>query len=96
MPVAFKLMDLTSKVYVVTGANAGLGLETSSVLARQGAHVVTACRDMEKARAAVEIVQKAADAAGKGSAEAMRLDLASLGSIKGRAHKPQEEPIRQS
>ncbi|MEU0368981.1 oxidoreductase [Streptomyces sp. NPDC006283] len=37
---------------VVTGANTGLGLHTTRVLARQGATVVMACRNEEKAAAA--------------------------------------------
>ncbi|KAJ9444738.1 Short-chain dehydrogenase TIC 32 [Diplonema papillatum] len=81
MPVVYELLDLTNKVYVVTGANAGLGLESSTVFARQGAHVVMACRNMEKAGAALKIVQAAAKDAGKGSAEIMHLDLSSLDSV---------------
>ena len=34
--------DLSGKVYIVTGANSGSGLETSNQLAKQGAKVVAA------------------------------------------------------
>ena len=39
--------DLKGKVYIVTGANSGVGLETSKQLFKQGAHVVMACRRVE-------------------------------------------------
>ncbi|WP_373493616.1 SDR family NAD(P)-dependent oxidoreductase [Aquiflexum sp.] len=34
---------------VVTGANSGLGYETTLALARKGAKVILACRSMDKA-----------------------------------------------
>uniref|UniRef100_A0A2M4BTT4 NADP-retinol dehydrogenase n=1 Tax=Anopheles marajoara TaxID=58244 RepID=A0A2M4BTT4_9DIPT len=36
------------KVVIVTGANTGIGKETAHYLARRGAHVYMACRDMKK------------------------------------------------
>ncbi|MEQ9164585.1 MAG: SDR family NAD(P)-dependent oxidoreductase [Ilumatobacter fluminis] len=44
--------DLSGKIAVVTGANGGLGLETSRALAAAGAHVVMAARNQVKAAAA--------------------------------------------
>lgn len=38
----------TDKVVIVTGANVGIGLETARDLAKRGAHVYMACRDMKK------------------------------------------------
>ncbi len=46
--------DLTGKVAVVTGANGGLGLETTKALARRGAHVVMAARNEAKAITAAQ------------------------------------------
>lgn len=43
-------IDLTGKVAIVTGGNAGIGLETTKVLAESGATVIVGARDIEKAR----------------------------------------------
>jgi NAD(P)-dependent dehydrogenase (short-subunit alcohol dehydrogenase family) len=45
-----KGIDLTGKIAIVTGGNAGIGLETTKVLAAAGATVIVAARDMEKAK----------------------------------------------
>jgi NAD(P)-dependent dehydrogenase (short-subunit alcohol dehydrogenase family) len=70
--------NLKGRVAVVTGANSGVGLVTSAELARKGAHVIMAGRNLDKVHAAVAAVReeqpKAALSAGK-------LDLASLDSI---------------
>jgi NAD(P)-dependent dehydrogenase (short-subunit alcohol dehydrogenase family) len=44
--------DLTGKVAIVTGANSGLGYETSRAMLAAGAHVVMTMRTAEKATAA--------------------------------------------
>lgn len=70
--------DQTGRVAVVTGANGGLGLETARELARKGAHVVMAARNLAKAEAArASIVADVGDA----SLEVRELDLASLDSV---------------
>lgn len=45
------------KLAVVTGANSGLGWHISLQLARQGAHVVMACRDKARALQAMEAIR---------------------------------------
>lgn len=47
-------LDLRGKTAIVTGGYAGLGLETTRVLAAAGAAVVVAARSMDKARAALQ------------------------------------------
>ena len=71
--------DLTGKVIVVTGANSGLGLESTKVLAAKGATVIMACRNTTKAESAKAEVLQAAPAA---TVEVMALDNASLDSVK--------------
>ena len=40
--------DQAGRVAVVTGANTGIGYETAAMLARRGANVVLAVRDIDK------------------------------------------------
>ncbi|RAY13236.1 short-chain dehydrogenase [Actinomadura craniellae] len=71
--------DQSGRVAVVTGANSGLGEVTATELARQGAHVVLACRSLERGRAAVERLRAEVPGA---RAEARQVDLADLSSIR--------------
>lgn len=45
-----KGINLTGKIAIVTGGNAGIGLETTKVLAAAGATVIVPARDVEKAK----------------------------------------------
>src|ERR1700722_6935245 len=74
-------IDLHGKRILVTGASAGIGVETARALAAHGAQVVGAARDLEKAAAATAQVRKDAAANG-GSFELVALDLASLKSVR--------------
>lgn len=72
--------DLTGKVAIVTGANSGLGLESTKALAAKGATVVMACRNLSKAeKAKAEVLQTVPNA----KLDVMHLDNASLDSVKG-------------
>ncbi|MGW2651307.1 oxidoreductase [Streptomyces sp. NPDC001393] len=71
---ATHLPDLTGRTAVITGANSGLGLATAEALARSGAHVVFAVRDLARGGAAAAKVS--------GSTEVRRLDLADLDSVR--------------
>ena len=76
-------VDLTGKRALVTGASAGIGVETARVLAARGAHVVGAARNLDKARGALD---KARTEAGSGGTiELLELDLASLASVRAAA-----------
>ncbi len=74
-------IDLRGKRILVTGASAGLGIETARTLAAHGAHVIGAARDLVKAENATAQVRKDAATAG-GSFELIELDLASLRNVR--------------
>ncbi|MCK5757269.1 MAG: SDR family NAD(P)-dependent oxidoreductase, partial [Mycobacterium sp.] len=66
--------DQTGRRFVVTGANSGLGAETAKALAKAGATVTLACRNVNKAQpVAAEIGPNATVA---------QLDLADLASVR--------------
>ncbi|MDP9142204.1 MAG: oxidoreductase [Pseudomonadota bacterium] len=67
------------RIAVVTGANSGLGLQTATALAAAGAQVIMACRNPDKAAAALDQVKRHAPDA---KVQLMTLDLADLRSIR--------------
>jgi NAD(P)-dependent dehydrogenase (short-subunit alcohol dehydrogenase family) len=71
---AADLPDLAGRTVVVTGASSGLGAVTARELARAGAHVVLAVRDVAKG--------EGVGASFDGSWEVRPLDLASLASVR--------------
>ncbi|WP_442679214.1 SDR family NAD(P)-dependent oxidoreductase [Sphingomonas sp. ASY06-1R] len=73
-------VDLSGKRVLVTGASAGLGVETCRVLVAHGAMVIGAARNLDKAEQATAGV-RAAVANGAGF-DLIQLDLASLASVR--------------
>lgn len=71
---AADLPSFARRTVIVTGANAGLGEVTARELARVGAHVILAVRDVEKG--------KAAAARMTGQVEVRPLDLQDLSSVR--------------
>ena len=71
-------ISLKGKTVVVTGANSGVGFKTAETMLYLGADVIMACRNLQRANAARDVL-----AAGyPGSAvSVMELDLADLSSI---------------
>ncbi len=76
---------------VITGGNGGIGKATAEDLYKRGAKVIMLCRNVEKAREAVEDIitggrkDKVVEEGGgrdKGTLEVMKLDLSSLASVK--------------
>lgn len=67
------------KIALVTGANSGLGLETTVGLASAGATVIMACRNPAKAENALAEVRRRAPNA---QVDVMQLDLADLSSVR--------------
>ena len=70
--------NLIGKTVLVTGANTGIGYETALAFYQAGAHVVLACRSLDRAGQAQTAMQ---EAGGAGSLEVAHLDLASLGQV---------------
>jgi NAD(P)-dependent dehydrogenase (short-subunit alcohol dehydrogenase family) len=68
------ISDQSGRAFVVTGANSGLGAVVATELARAGANVIVACRDIKKGALAA--------AAMPDRAEVRHLDLADLASIR--------------
>lgn len=71
--------DLTGKVAVITGSNAGLGFHIATDLAGAGARVIMACRNEVKANDAANKIRMASP---RGTVETMTLDLADLSSVR--------------
>jgi NAD(P)-dependent dehydrogenase (short-subunit alcohol dehydrogenase family) len=69
--------DVNGKVYIVTGANSGVGLETTQQLVKQGGHVVMAVRRVEAGNEVAKSFEGL-----KGTFEVMKCDLADLQSIR--------------
>lgn len=76
---ADQVPDHSGRTAVVTGANSGIGLVTALELARAGAVVMLACRNVEKGTAAVKEIREAAPEA---RVEVQELDLSSLDSVR--------------
>ncbi|WP_370464782.1 SDR family NAD(P)-dependent oxidoreductase [Mycolicibacterium sp. P1-18] len=68
----------SGRTAVVTGANTGLGYETAAALAAKGAHVVLAVRNLEKGKAAADLIARRSPGA---DVTLQQLDLTSLDSV---------------
>jgi len=71
--------NLKGKIVVVTGANTGIGKETVKGLARYGAHIVLACRSLDKGKSAIEEIKAELPDA---SLDLLQLDLNDWDNIK--------------
>jgi retinol dehydrogenase 12 len=73
------MQELQSKVFVITGANTGIGAVTATHLAKRGAHVILACRSKDKTEPVIaEIKQQA----GHSNVEFLACDLGDLSSVR--------------
>ncbi len=86
----FKLNTIHSqqgRIAIVTGANNGIGFQTTKAMAAYGFKVVMACRNMAKAeKAKTEILTKVATA----DLDILQLDLSNLESVRNFAKKFKE------
>ncbi|XP_060076473.1 retinol dehydrogenase 12-like [Ylistrum balloti] len=82
---------LDGKTVIITGCNTGIGLETAKELSARGARVIMACRDLDRATKACDIVKKFS---GNTDISVQRLDLASLDSVRKFAERMNEKEER--
>ncbi|WP_282782792.1 MULTISPECIES: oxidoreductase [unclassified Nocardia] len=69
-----EIPDQSGRTVVITGANGGIGEQTTTVLASKGATVVMACRNTAKAQEIADRIP--------GDVRVAELDLADLGSVR--------------
>jgi NAD(P)-dependent dehydrogenase (short-subunit alcohol dehydrogenase family) len=74
-----KTHGMQGKVVLITGGNTGIGKETAIALARMGATVTITSRNPDKGKDALADIRRQA---GSDAVECMRLDLASLASVR--------------
>ncbi|WP_328350740.1 SDR family NAD(P)-dependent oxidoreductase [Mycobacterium sp. NBC_00419] len=81
---AADIPDQSGRTAVITGANTGLGYETARALAAHGARVVLAVRNLDKGKAAADLIARRSPGA---EVSVQELDLTSLNSIRAAAEQ---------
>ena len=76
---AAQMPRLGGRVAVVTGGNSGLGRATATELARHGARVMLACRDIERGKQAADDIRSRVPGA---DIEVRHIDLADMTSVR--------------
>lgn len=76
------IQDQTGRTAIITGANIGIGYETALALYEKGAHVILACRDINKANEAAAQIRLTSD---NGTVDVLHLDLSDFDSVKAAA-----------
>ncbi|XP_038112524.1 retinol dehydrogenase 14 isoform X2 [Culex quinquefasciatus] len=71
--------NMEGKTVIITGANSGIGKETARDLAKRGARVIMACRNMETAKEAQDEIVKDS---GNEAVFVKKLDLSSQASVR--------------
>jgi len=79
MDIINNLPSQKGRIIIVTGANAGLGYQNTLSLAKKGAKVIMACRNLTKANAARENIEKEVPGA---DLEVLEIDLSKLQSVR--------------
>nr|CAD7394376.1 unnamed protein product [Timema cristinae] len=77
--VCRSIANMDGKTVIVTGANSGIGKETARGLAKRGARVILACRNVE---AADKVKDEIITSTGNSSVVVKKLDLSSLESVR--------------
>src|SRR5688572_8728082 len=68
-----------TKTFIVTGSNTGIGRITAKELARQGSHVILACRSKDKTQVVLDEIRREVPNA---NVEYVPLDLGDLASVR--------------
>jgi len=74
-----KLIVMTGRIFIVTGANSGIGYEAAKYLIEGGNHVIFGCRNEEKAKAVIEGIKRDNP---RGQATFIELDVSDFDSIR--------------
>ncbi|XP_075933788.1 retinol dehydrogenase 13-like [Anarhichas minor] len=82
---------LDGKTVLITGANTGIGKETALDMAKRGARVILACRDITRACIAADEIRQQS---GNGNVVVKKLDLMSLRSVRDLARDVRENEQR--
>ncbi len=72
--------DLSDKVYVITGTSSGIGTVLAYELAKRGAKIIAANRNIEKANNTIEKIKDTND--DLSSLQILKLDISSLNSVR--------------
>uniref|UniRef100_A0A8C9R6J6 Zgc:153441 n=1 Tax=Scleropages formosus TaxID=113540 RepID=A0A8C9R6J6_SCLFO len=89
--VCYSPARLHRKTVLITGANTGIGKETARDMARRGARVVMACRDLTRGEKAAEEIRSST---GNSEVVVQQLDLASFASVRQFAKRYSEQEER--
>ena len=80
--------SMSGKICIVTGANSGIGKETTLGLAQMGARVIMVCRNAEKGKAALEEICREF---GSSQVDLLIADMSSQASVRALAEQIQRE-----
>jgi len=73
---------MENKIYLITGANSGIGKETARAIAKMGATVIMACRNIQKAQAVCDDINAET---GLNNVSILQVDVSSQASIRNMA-----------
>jgi NAD(P)-dependent dehydrogenase (short-subunit alcohol dehydrogenase family) len=82
---------MSGKTVLITGANSGIGKESTLDIAKRGARIIMACRNMEEGE---KVAAEVKEETGNTDIKVKALDLASLASVRKFAEEVKESEKR--